>query len=221
MSKNIEINIKTENGYEVLYPKSTPEQVGCTTQAWVEEYVSSNYLSLSGGTMTGIINMGAQKITNVGAPAADTDVARLGDVRAEIAGDFTSASSSTNATVLGEKTFLVQASDRDGTTVNLDAPNGCTHVFVEGSFGGINANGQAVVFNGARLSGFFVAEKYSEINMYYSGTGNAGLVSCKRVTSGPIPYPADHTFSVYMQDADGVSFYLVKLHMTYLKLEEA
>ena len=80
MSKNIEMNIKTENGYEVLYPKSTPEQVGCTTQAWVEEYVSSNYLSLSGGTMTGSIDMGGQKISGVGAPSESGDVVNKGYV---------------------------------------------------------------------------------------------------------------------------------------------
>ena len=74
MAKNIEMNIKTESGYEILYPKSTPEQVGGTTQDWVENYVSSNYLNLSGGTMNGSINMGGQKISNVAVPSENTDV---------------------------------------------------------------------------------------------------------------------------------------------------
>ena len=84
MSKNIEVNIKTENGYEVLYPKSTPEQVGCTTQAWVEEYVSSGYLSLSGGTMTGSIDMGGRKISGVGEPSESGDAVNKGYVDGKI-----------------------------------------------------------------------------------------------------------------------------------------
>ena len=35
----------------------------------------SRKLSLSGGTMTGPINMGGQKITNIGNPTSNTDVA--------------------------------------------------------------------------------------------------------------------------------------------------
>lgn len=49
MSKKIELNIKTENGYEVLYPKTTPEMSGS--------------LPLIGGTMQGplILNRSPQE----------------------------------------------------------------------------------------------------------------------------------------------------------------
>lgn len=44
----------------------------------------STKLPLSGGTMTGPINMGSNKITNVATPSADTDAANLGSVKSQI-----------------------------------------------------------------------------------------------------------------------------------------
>ena len=51
MARNIEMNIKTESGYDVLYPSSTPSQVGC--------------LATTGGTMSGNVNMNYNRIINV------------------------------------------------------------------------------------------------------------------------------------------------------------
>lgn len=59
MAKNIEMNIKTSSGYEVLYPRTTASQTGA--------------LPLTGGTMRGNIAMGNRKITGLGSPSAGTD----------------------------------------------------------------------------------------------------------------------------------------------------
>ena len=44
MAKNIEMNYKTQDGYEILYPKTISDQVGD---------LSDNFLPLTGGAMTG------------------------------------------------------------------------------------------------------------------------------------------------------------------------
>lgn len=53
MARNIEMNIKTGSGYEVLYPSSTPSQVGS--------------VSLSGDTMTGDLILSSTTSNDMGA----------------------------------------------------------------------------------------------------------------------------------------------------------
>jgi hypothetical protein len=50
------------------------------TAAVSQDHGDSRYLRLIGGTMTGALNMGAQRITNLGAPTVDTDAATRGYV---------------------------------------------------------------------------------------------------------------------------------------------
>lgn len=96
MAKNIEINIKNGNGYEILYPRTLPELTGClpltggtmtgnlilngdatnnlqaTTLQQLNNGLNSK-LSLTGGTMSGSINMNNNRITNVGNPSSTGD----------------------------------------------------------------------------------------------------------------------------------------------------
>ena len=51
MSRNIEMNYRTESGYEVLYPQTLPELTGC--------------LPLTGGTMTGPIVLNGDATENL------------------------------------------------------------------------------------------------------------------------------------------------------------
>lgn len=62
-----------------------------TGEAYVDDTAESRVqlkdstkLPTSGGTMTGPINMGSQKITNVATPSADSDAANLGSVKTQI-----------------------------------------------------------------------------------------------------------------------------------------
>lgn len=66
-----------EIGIEKLTDGKKLVKVGDGTTNWASlQYISSfGYLPLSGGTMTGAVNMGSNKITNVGTPTVSSDVA--------------------------------------------------------------------------------------------------------------------------------------------------
>lgn len=59
MSRNIEMNYRTESGYEVLYPQTTIAQVNSLQSEL------NGKLNLSGGTMTGDLILNGDPSSNL------------------------------------------------------------------------------------------------------------------------------------------------------------
>ena len=86
--------------------------------------LSSTYLALSGGTMSGAINMGAFKITNLATPSVSTDAATKGYVDSAISGltwqGPASAYASSNVPLTGGATLTIDGySVQNGNLVIL------------------------------------------------------------------------------------------------------
>lgn len=85
LSRGLKANMpQTRDPGTILIATDTGEAYLDDTASSRVQLKDSTKLPLEGGTMTGPINMGSNRITNIQNPAADSDVANLGTVRTEI-----------------------------------------------------------------------------------------------------------------------------------------
>lgn len=85
LSRGLKANMpQTRDPGTILIATDTGECYVDDTSSSRVQLKDSTKLPLEGGTMTGPINMGSNRITNIQNPAADSDVANLGTVRTEI-----------------------------------------------------------------------------------------------------------------------------------------
>ena len=134
MAKNIEMNVLGSDGqYEVLYPKTTPEQAGS--------------LSINGGTLNGNLYLNVDPTSGMGAATkqyvdnsfgtGDSEIKRWSLVK-QGSGSVTSASSSSMTTTTGKINF-------SGTEINYDYSefkliiylNNVNHVYSDSTFVGL------------------------------------------------------------------------------------
>lgn len=217
----------TETLENYVTSASLTEQLGnyVTSQALTERLANyatteqlANYLPKSGGTMTGAINMNGQKVSGLAEPTEDNDAVRLIDLQNEISNEVVGEYIGVyhDVDVLGQKTFLIEASSTK--SYNLNPPNGCTHVFVEGTYGRLNEDtAEPILESGAILSGFFAYNYDSSITMFFAGTKKGGEVICN-VSSGLSSFPPDQKFRVEMTDMGSYEFNFAKITMTYMKI---
>jgi hypothetical protein len=109
-----------------LYWNSTASEMRVYTgSAWLTAYLpATGYLALSGGTMTGAIAMGTNKITGLGTPSASTDAATKGYIDTALGSYLTSATAAaTYQTISGMSSYAALASANTFTTNQIISAN--------------------------------------------------------------------------------------------------